>query len=162
MRPKFLPLVAGGLLVAACSGATPAAPSWSFPPAPSQTAVAEARVVTVYRSPSCTCCHEWEAYMANHGFTVRSMSVDDMAAVKLEHGVPLDASSCHTAVVDGYVIEGHVPAEAVEALLAERPAIDGIALPGMPTGSPGMPGEPAGPLEVLAIADGTTSSFGTY
>ena len=75
---------------------------------------------------------------------------------------PTEAWSCHTALIDGYPVEGHVPVEAIEDLLAERPDIDGIALPGMRAGSPGMPGEKASPFEVLAIDDGTLSAFGAY
>ena len=100
--------------------------------------------------------------MADHGFTVRSMPTDDMAAMKQQMGVPKDAWSCHTAVIDGYAIEGHVPVEAIEDLLAQRPAIDGIALPGMPSGSPGMPGDKAAPFAVLELSDAATSNFGSY
>lgn len=100
--------------------------------------------------------------MADHGFTVRSMPTDDMAAMKHQLGMPKDTWSCHTAVIDGYAIEGHVPVEAIEDLLVQRPAIDGIALPGMPPGSPGMPGNKAAPFAVLAVADGATSEFGSY
>jgi hypothetical protein len=85
-----------------------------------------------------------------------------MAVIKAERGVPEGAWSCHTAVVAGYVVEGHVPAEAIEALLAQRPPIDGIALPAMPDGSPGMPGVKAAPFEILAIDGGATSVFGAY
>jgi hypothetical protein len=99
--------------------------------------------------------------MRDHGFTVHSMP-DDMATMKQQVGMPKDASSCHTAVIDGYAIEGHVPVEAIEDLLVHRPAIDGIALPGMPPGSPGMPGDKAAPFTVLAVSDGTTSNFGSY
>ena len=100
--------------------------------------------------------------MRAHGFTVRPVPTDDMAAVKQQMGMPQGARSCHTAVIDGYAIEGHVPVEAIEDLLAQRPAIDGIALPGMPAGSPGMPGDKAAPFEVLAVADGNASVFGSY
>lgn len=119
-------------------------------------------VVDVYKSPSCGCCHEWEAYLRTHGYTVDSIPTEDMTAVKADRGVPRSAQSCHTAVVGGYVVEGHVPVEAIEDLLAEQPAIDGIALPGMPPGSPGMPGEQEAPFEVLALVDGVTSPFGSY
>jgi len=165
MRNRVIPILAAGLLVAACSATGPATdrPSWSYgPSAASPTDRALAREVVVYKSPSCTCCHEWEAYMRDHGFTVRSMPTDDMAAVKQQMGMPKDAWSCHTAVIDGYAIEGHVPVEAIEDLLAQRPAIHGIALPGMPPGSPGMPGAKAAPFVVLAVSDGTTSDFGSY
>ena len=100
--------------------------------------------------------------MRDHGFAVRSMPIDDMATMKQQMGVPKDVWSCHTAVIDGYAIEGHVPVEAIEDLLAQRPAIDGIALPGMPSGSPGMPGAKAAPFAILAVSDGATSDFGSY
>jgi hypothetical protein len=119
-------------------------------------------VVDVYKSPTCGCCHEWEAYLRTHGYTVDSIPTVDMAAVKAEHQIPVDAQSCHTAIVGGYVVEGHVPVEAIEDLMEQRPAVDGISLPGMPPGSPGMTGDKAGPFEVLALKDGTTSPFGAY
>lgn len=100
--------------------------------------------------------------MRDHGFGVRSMPTDDMATMKQQMGMPKDAWSCHTAVIDGYAIEGHVPLAAIEDLLARKPAIDGIALPGMPPGSPGMPGDKAAPFAVLAVSDGATSAFGSY
>jgi hypothetical protein len=161
MRYRHATLLLGGLLLAGCSAAAPASPSaWAYgPPAPS---AAAALVVDVYKSPTCGCCHEWEAYIRAQGYEVRSIPTDDMAAVKAERGVPEAAWSCHTAVVAGYVVEGHVPFEAIEALLASRPAIDGIALPAMPDGSPGMPGVKAAPFEILAIDEGATSPFGAY
>ena len=164
MRTRTLFLLVGALAVAACAPANVRPPQVASTsrPAASPQVVAAAREVTVYRSPSCSCCHEWEAYMTAHGFTVHSMPMDDMAAVKRERGLPQASWSCHTAVIDGYVVEGHVPIEAIEAMLAERPAIDGIALPGMPAGSPGMSGQREGPFEVLAITNGVTSPFGTY
>jgi hypothetical protein len=124
--------------------------------------VAGDRVVEVYRSPSCSCCHEWEAYMRAHGWTVRSIETDDMTRVKQDRNLPDSTWSCHTAVIDGYVVEGHVPMAAIEDMLSTRPAIDGIALPGMPAGSPGMPGVLEGPLQVLAVDDGSATLFGAY
>ena len=100
--------------------------------------------------------------MTSHGFTVESIEEADVSAFKEARGAPRDVWSCHTAVIDGYTVEGHVPVEAIEDLLADRPDIDGIALPGMPPGSPGMSGEKAAPFEVLAIDDGTITTFGEY
>ncbi len=120
------------------------------------------RVVEVYKSPTCSCCHEWEAYLRAHGYTVRSIPTVDMEPIKVEWGLPEAARSCHTAVVDGYAIEGHVPVAAIDDLLSRRPAIDGIALPGMPPGSPGMPGVQPAAFEILAIDNGTTTAFGSY
>jgi hypothetical protein len=158
-----------GLPVAlgACTGA-PAAPAWTYDPGqvagpavPSVPAAA-AKVVEVFRSPTCTCCHEWEAYLAALGWTVRSTEVEDITQVKLERGLPEAAWSCHTAVIDGYVVEGHVPVAAIEDLLQQRPDIDGIALPGMPAGSPGMPGPREAPFAVLSVDGGELGEFGSY
>lgn len=96
------------------------------------------------------------------GWSVRAADDPGIAAFKARYGVPESAWSCHTTVVGGYVVEGHVPMQAIEDLLATRPDIDGIALPAMPAGSPGMPGVKAGPFEILALRDGTTSLFGRY
>lgn len=100
--------------------------------------------------------------MRAHGWTVRSIETDDMTRVKRQHRLPDASWSCHTAVIDGYVVEGHVPLAAIEDLLAERPAIDGIALPGMPAGSPGMPGTKEAPFQILAVEDGNATPFGAY
>ncbi len=162
MRRLLLPL--GGLLLAGCAASPPGGdPAWSYAPLRATPAnVQIAMVVDVYKSPTCGCCHEWEAYLRTHGYTVNSIPTDDMAAFKAEHRIPAAAQSCHTAIIGGYVVEGHVPVEAIEDLMAERPAVDGITLPGMPPGSPGMAGDQKGPFEVLALEDGTTSPFGAY
>lgn len=94
--------------------------------------------VTVYKSPTCGCCSKWVDHMRANGFQMTAHDVADIGAVKAKHGVPAEAGSCHTSLVGGYVVEGHVPADAVKRLLAERPKIAGIAVPGMPAGSPGM------------------------
>ena len=94
--------------------------------------------MTVYKSATCGCCSKWVEHMQANGFDVKAINVDDIDKVKRERGVPVDAASCHTAIVNGYVVEGHVPADAVQKMLKEKPAIAGIAVPGMPMGSPGM------------------------
>lgn len=110
-----------------------------------------ARVSVVHRTPTCGCCKDYEEYLREHGYRVESVVSDDLAPVRAEHGIPEGAASCHTTIVGGYAVEGHVPVEAIEALLAEQPDVQAIALPGMPANSPGM-GEPNGePLEVVAI-----------
>lgn len=106
--------------------------------APKIRAQQAATSVTVYKSPTCGCCSKWVDHMRANGFQMTAHNVDDIAAVKAKHGVPAEAGSCHTSLVGGYVIEGHVPADAVKRLLAERPTVTGIAVPGMPAGSPGM------------------------
>jgi hypothetical protein len=158
--------IAAAILFAACSGAADppgpasgvAAPSSERPSAAAPIRLA----LDVHRSPGCSCCHVWEAYLQAAGWSVRAADDPEIATLKTRHGIPEEAWSCHTALVAGYVIEGHVPIEAIEDLLAQRPAIDGIALPGMPAGSAGMPGPKAGPFEVLAVRDGATTLFGLY
>jgi hypothetical protein len=98
----------------------------------------EARKVVVHKSATCGCCGGWAAHMRDAGYIVEEINEPDMKAVKTRLGVPEKLASCHTAVIDGYVIEGHVPALAVAQLLKERPKAIGVAAPGMPMGSPGM------------------------
>lgn len=94
--------------------------------------------VTVYKSASCGCCSKWVDHMKTNGFTVTAVDVDDIEVPMKTYGVPSSLASCHTAIVGGYVVEGHVPADVVSRMLREKPAIRGIAVPGMPVGSPGM------------------------
>jgi hypothetical protein len=94
--------------------------------------------VTVYKSPTCGCCKQWVTHMQANGFTVKAHDVADIVQYKTANGVPLMLGSCHTAIVGGYVIEGHVPASDIRRLLKERPPVRGLAVPGMPVGSPGM------------------------
>jgi hypothetical protein len=113
-----------------------------------------ADAVVVKLTPWCGCCGGWVEYMKGAGFSVRVVEIEDIEGVKQAAAVPEDFYSCHTSEVAGYVVEGHVPLSAVEKLLSERPSIDGIALAGMPSGSPGMGGErwPSYPVE--AFRDG--------
>lgn len=99
---------------------------------------AAAPSMTVYHDPNCGCCGGWVAHMRRAGFQVKVIDTDDLAAIKDRFRVPSDLVSCHTAEIDGYVIEGHIPAVAIQRLLAERPTAAGLAVPGMPAGSPGM------------------------
>lgn len=126
-------------------------------------AVAAQPAVDVARSPGCGCCGAWIGHMRAEGFTVRDRLADDLAPLKSRLGVPADLQSCHTAMVDGYVIEGHVPAREVRRLLAERPSATGLAVPGMPMGSPGMEtGGAADPYEVLLFGAERQSVFARY
>jgi hypothetical protein len=108
-------------------------------------APAFATEVVVYKSAACGCCKEWVKHMQANGFSVTSHDVDDVVRYKTANGVPLALGSCHTAKVDGYVIEGHVPASDIKRLLKERPPVRGLAVPDMPSGSPGM--EQGGPRD---------------
>ncbi len=100
--------------------------------------LAEPTTVEVYRSASCGCCKKWIEHLRSHGFTIEDHTTEQMASIKAEAGVPQQLASCHTAKVGGYVIEGHVPADDIKRLLAAKPDIDGLSVPGMPVGSPGM------------------------
>jgi hypothetical protein len=96
------------------------------------------REVTVYKSPTCGCCNKWIEHLKKNGFKVEAHNVKDVKPYKIQNGVTPELSSCHTAIIDGYTIEGHVPASDIKRLLRERPKVDGLAVPGMPIGSPGM------------------------
>jgi hypothetical protein len=94
--------------------------------------------ITVYHSPTCGCCKQWITHLKSNGFTVKSIEQEDLSEIKAEMGVTGKLTSCHTAMVQGYVIEGHVPAGDIHRLLKERPKISGLTAPGMPGASPGM------------------------
>ena len=118
--------------------------------------------ITVHKSATCGCCEKWVDHLRQHGFRVITRDEDDMRVVKEAHGVPANLTSCHTGLVAGYVIEGHVPADVVAQLLKERPDIAGIAVAGMPLGSPGMEvsGREPTPYEVIAFTkDGKTTVY---
>jgi hypothetical protein len=117
---------------------------------------AQQSVIDVYKDPACGCCSLWAEHLREHGFTVTTRDTRDLAAVKTTNGVPREMQSCHTALVDGYVIEGHVPAADVQRLLRDRPDIAGLAVAGMPIGSPGMEveGVAAQPYDVMAFEQG--------
>ena len=94
--------------------------------------------IVVYRSPSCACCGKWLEHLKNNNFNVKDILTEDVQAVKQKYGISAAMSSCHTAIVDGYIVEGHVPANDIINLLKTRPKIVGISVPGMPMGTPGM------------------------
>ena len=140
------------LAAGAVSLALPALAAASLPP------------VDVYKSPTCGCCGAWVDHLKAAGFSVRVVEVDDIAQARKRFGLPDKFGSCHTGVVDGYVVEGHVPAAEIKRLLSSRPAAIGLAVPGMPIGSPGMedPGR-SDPYDVLLIdRKGRESVFAHY
>ncbi len=155
--------LSAGLLLAATALTAACQVQSTDQPAPVETELSR-QVMTVYHDPTCGCCGLWVDHMRENGFVVDIVPTRDMNAVKLDLGVPRDLPSCHTAVVGDYVIEGHVPAEDVSRLLAEQPEAFGLAVPGMPLGSPGM--ESNGrrmPYDVILFgADGTRSEFNHY
>jgi hypothetical protein len=121
--------------------------------------------VDVYKTATCGCCNKWIEHIQAHGFTVRATNREDLADLKASHHVPRHLASCHTAVVNGYVVEGHVPAADVQRLLKEKPSIAGVAVAEMPIGSPGMevPGRKADPFDVVAFdKDGRTRVFASH
>ena len=129
------------------------------------TSSANGPAITIMRSASCGCCTRWGEHIAAAGFAITDVVTEEMDRVKQQHGIPDELASCHTAVVEGYVIEGHVPASSIQRLLRERPAIKGLTAPGMPMGSPGMDGPGITPesFDVLAIGtDGKTRVFDRY
>lgn len=127
------------------------------------TSVPIKRNAVVYRSSTCGCCLGYIAALEKQGFAVEVQSLEerDMDLIKKQYAIPLDKQSCHTTVIGDYFIEGHVPLEAIEKLLAEKPKIDGIGLPGMPIGTPGMPGVKQVPYEIYQKSENNFSEFMT-
>ncbi len=168
MISRLLPLVSV-LLLTACGGSelppaqgesTGSALGSEPPAAASVASLEELPHVVVYKTPSCGCCNGWVEHLREAGFDVEARDVRDLMSVKIDAGVPTDLTSCHTALIDGYVVEGHIPADVVKRLLAERPAVAGIAVPGMPIGSPGMEGPNPEAYTVQAFtADGDRATF---
>jgi len=116
--------------------------------------------VTLYKSPNCGCCSGHAKALEDAGFTVTVEETEDLDLVKQTHNIPLGGESCHTSVIGDFVVEGHVPLEAIERLLTEKPDIAGIGLPGMPIGTPGMPGRKIAPYEVYQLTkDGEMSPY---
>jgi hypothetical protein len=126
-------------------------------------AMAANPVITVYKDPSCGCCVKWVKHLAANGFVTTVHDSSDMDAIKKNLRVPTDLQSCHTAVVDHYVIEGHVPAGDIKKLLASKESVQGLAAPGMPSGSPGMEGGTADHYDVIAFStNGTKRVFAKH
>jgi len=120
---------------------------------------AEPPAGTMYVNPQCGCCQGHANYLRQNGFKITVKETHDMSLIRRQHGVPAKLEGCHIMLIDGYVVEGHVPASAIRKLLAERPKIKGISLPGMPDGSPGMTGTKTEPFKVLEISGGEPKVF---
>ena len=121
-----------------------------------------AREATLYKNPQCSCCHEHAAYLRRHGYDVKEVATHDLDAIKRKHGVPEQLYGCHTILVGGYVVEGHVSAAIIDRLLHEQPKIRGISLPGMPEGSPGMTGRKTEPFKIYEISDRASDERRVY
>jgi hypothetical protein len=143
-----------------CIGAASAALAAGF------AAAAKAEPATralIHRDASCGCCGRWAARLKEAGFAVEIVNEPDMKAVKSRLGVPAELTSCHTAEIEGYVVEGHTPVAAIKRLLQEKPKATGLATPGMPSGSPGMEmGGEAEPYEVFLFGPEGQSSYGKF
>jgi hypothetical protein len=170
----FRLVVLGTIVTAACAtpesdSAEPAkpAPAVHAPvaealPAPS-TNPADSMLFTIYKTATCGCCQKWVDYIKAEGYRVAVHDVKDLQAVKTTHGITDDLQSCHTAVVNGYLVEGHVPIEDVRRMLKERPQIAGIAAPGMPMGSPGMEGPVTDKYDIVAFGkDGSRKVYAKH
>jgi len=123
--------------------------------------------ITVWKSPTCGCCNDWIQHLRQNGFNVEAINVPDSRHIRAKFGMPAKYASCHTALVGGYVVEGHVPAREVRRLLKDKPLALGISVPGMPLGSPGMDGPSYGgakdPYDVLLVfRDGNARVFASY
>lgn len=168
MKTKKLLFLAAVILVAFVGGwmwAGMDAPAGSEPGV-AAVAQGDATKVVMYQNPSCGCCSKWASHMEAAGFEVETIKTDQINDIKRREGIyDPEIASCHTAFIDGYIVEGHVPADDVRRMLRERPDIKGIAAPGMPVGSPGMEvaGQPADSYDVIAFdAEGNTSVFASH
>jgi len=117
--------------------------------------------VEVFKTPSCGCCYGYVLFLEEEKFKVKKTDMRSLHSIKKKYNIPLEMQSCHTTILGKYFIEGHVPIEAINKLLKEQPDIDGIALPGMPIGTPGMPGEKEEPYVIYQLVDGKSSVFMT-
>jgi hypothetical protein len=158
-------IIAAVILVTGCSstdGPGAEADGTKATPEAADTA-SDVKKITVYQSATCGCCQIYKTYLGEHGFGVETTYTEEMDSVKRQYQIPEDMESCHTAIIEDYqyFIEGHVPVAAIEKLLKEKPDIDGIILPEMPAGAPGMAGVQAEPFIIYALSDGQASTFMT-
>jgi len=154
------PMIVAGLLFVLAVGLTvalgPGNPDAEDPSVSSNATVELDELTAVlYHNPNCGCCGEYVAYLRRHGVDVevRTTTGSEMTTIKDRFGIEPAMQSCHTMEIGGYAVEGHVPLEAIERLLSEQPDVQAIALPGMPTGSPGMNGPKTAPFEIYGITD---------
>ena len=147
------------------SGLVAAGVACGRPAAPVAGSSAKATPIAIYKSSSCECCAKWVDHVRANGLVPTVHDEEDMDAIKAQLGVPVAVRSCHTALVGKYLIEGHVPASDIKRLVVEQPRVAGLAVPGMPSGTPGMaqPGAKIAGFEVVAFQlDGTTKTFARY
>jgi hypothetical protein len=116
---------------------------------------------TLYKNPECGCCEGYADYLRQNGFKVRAVSTNELTVMGQKYGIPDDLQPCHISLIGGYVVGGHIPIEVINRLLSEKPQITGITLPGMPEGTPGMPGSKPGPLDIYEIGKNPPQVYAT-
>ena len=141
LRNRFGIVVASGLLLVSVGAAAKRGSA----------TVTKPIAIKVYKTPQCGCCKGWVQHLRDNGFQVETMDMPDLSMIKQKYGVKRELQACHTAIVNGYVVEGHVPADVILRMLKEHPAIAGLAVPGMPSGSPGMEGGSKQAYDVLTF-----------
>ena len=151
-RRAMLTLLVGG--AAFIGGATGVIPLGAEP-------TSDGGDVTLYKNPQCDCCEGYADYLRHHGFKVKAVPTNDLTVIGEKYGIPDSLQPCHISLIGGYVVGGHIPIEVVNRLLSEKPQIVGITLPGMPEGTPGMPGKKPGPLQIFEIGKGPPKVYAT-
>jgi len=154
-RRAVLTILIGGAGGAALIGGTTGIIPLSAEPA------ADRGQVTLYKNPQCGCCEGYADYLRDNGFKVAAVSTNDLTLMGQKYGIPDDLAPCHISLIGGYVVGGHIPIEVVNRLLSDKPQITGISLPGMPEGTPGMPGQKPGPLTIYEIGNGPPKVYAT-
>lgn len=124
-----------------------------------QVSAEEKPAATLYKNPQCSCCEDYAAYLRRNGYSVTVKPTHNLSLINKQHGVPEKLEGCHTTLIGGYVVEGHVPIDTLNRLLTERPNIKGISLPGMPMGSPGMTGRKTEPFTIYEIGNGEPNVY---
>ena len=117
--------------------------------------------VALYKNPQCGCCEGYADYLHRNGFKVKAVSTNDLTIMGQKYGIPDDMQPCHISLIGDYVVGGHIPMEVIDRLLTEKPKIVGITLPGMPVGTPGMPGDKSGPLDIYEIGSSPPKVYAT-
>jgi hypothetical protein len=154
-RRALLTLLVGGAGGAALIGGASGVIPLSAKPAPNR------GDVTLYKNPLCGCCEGYADYLRDKGFKVKAVSTNDLTVMGQKYGIPDDMQPCHISLIGRYVVGGHIPMEVIDRLLAEKPQITGITLPGMPEGTPGMPGKKPGSLDIYEIGGNSPKVYDT-
>jgi hypothetical protein len=117
--------------------------------------------VTLYKNPQCDCCEGYASYLGHHGFVVKTIATNELTVMGENYGIADNLQPCHISLIDDYVVGGHIPIEVIDKLFSEKPQLVGITLPGMPVGTPGMPGKKPGPLQIYEIGKGPPKIYAT-